>query len=60
MFDALRLSVEVLAEVFPEVLADVAADVVGRTELEVRVKIRQLEELKVLLVAVCYWDSLKS
>ena len=27
VFDALRLSVEVLAEVLPEVLADVAADV---------------------------------
>ena len=45
-----------------EVLADVAADVAGRTELlvklaggtelEVRVKIWQPEELKVLLVAV--------
>ena len=45
-----------------EVLADVAVDVAGRTELlvklaggtelEVRVKIWQPEELKVLLVAV--------
>ena len=46
MLDALRLSVEVLAEVLPEVLADVAAEV--------------LEELEVLLVAVCCWDSLES
>ena len=60
MFDALRLSVEVLAEVLPEVLAevlpevlaDVAADVAGRTELVARAEIRQPGELKVLLVAV--------
>ena len=64
MFNALRLSVEVLTEVLPEVLADVAADVASRTELlvelaggtelEARVEIRQPEELEVLLVAVRY------
>jgi len=31
-----------------------------RTELEARFEIRQPEELKVLLVAVRYWDSLES
>ena len=64
VFDALRLSVEVLAEVLPEVLADIAADVAGRTELliklaggtelEARVEIRQPEELEVLFVVVRY------
>ena len=44
VFDALRLSVEVLAEILAEILAELA----GGTELEV------------LLVAVRYWDSLKS
>ena len=60
VFDALRLSVEVLAEVLPEVLADVAGrtellvELAGGTELEARVEIRQPEELEVLLVAVRY------
>jgi hypothetical protein len=40
VFDALRLSVKVLAEVLPEVLTDVAVDV--------------LAELEVLLIAVHY------
>ena len=73
MFDALRLSMEALAEVLLEVLmdiaADIAADIINRTELNVRVEIRQLKELEVfdslklsvvLLLAVCCWDSLKS
>ena len=29
-------------------------------ELKAQIKIRQLEELEVLLVAVRYWDSLES
>ena len=47
-----------------EVLADVAVEVVVAAELivelEARVEIQQPGELKVLLVAVHYWDSLKS
>ena len=31
-----------------------------RTELKAQIKTRQPEELKVLLMAVRYWDSLKS
>jgi hypothetical protein len=78
VFNALRLSVKVLAEVLAaevlaaEILGEVLADVVvviamgvvvaaeavtevaGGTELKARVKIQQLEELKVLLVAVYY------
>ena len=59
----------VAAAVAAEVLADIAADVAGRTELEAQVKIRQPEELKafnslklsiILLMAIHYWDSLKS
>ena len=57
-----------LAEQLVE-LAEVFADTANRTELKVRVKIRQPKELKVfnslrlsivLLLAVRYWDSLKS
>ena len=51
MFNALRLSVEVLAEVLADitvnVTADVIADVANRTELKVQVEIRQPKELKV-------------
>ena len=63
MFNTLKLSIEVLAEVLPEVLTDVAADITAdvtsrtelvRTKLVAQVKIRQLKELKVLLVAVRY------
>ena len=43
---------DVTADVFAEVLPEVLTDVAGRTELEVRVEIQQLEELEVLLVAV--------
>ena len=61
---------DVAADVAADIAADVAADVAGRTELlvelaggtelEARVEIRQLEELEVLFVAVCCWDSLES
>ena len=43
-----------------KLFADAAADVAGRTEVKARVKIRQPKELEVLLIAICYWDSLKS
>ena len=36
IFNALRLSIEVLIEVLPEVLADVAADVASRTKLLIK------------------------
>ena len=63
------VAAEVVAEAFADVAADIAAGVVGRTELEAWVEIRQPEELEVfnslrlsvvLLVAVRYWNSLKS
>ena len=66
---AAEVVADVVAEVLADVAADIAADIAGRTELEARVEIRQLkaqveirqpEELEVLLVAVCYWDSLES
>ena len=44
----------VAAETLAELVAELIAELVGRTELEVRVEIRQLKELKVLLVAVRY------
>ena len=55
-----------LAEVLADIITDVAGrtellvELTGGTELKARVKIRQPEELKVLLMAVCCWDSLKS
>ena len=60
---------DVTADVAADVAADITADVASRTELKARVKIRQPKELKVfnslrlsivLLLAICYWDSLKS
>ena len=50
MFNTLRLSIEVLMGVLPEILADITADIAADV----------LEELKVLLIAIYYWDSLKS
>ena len=52
VFDALKLSVEVLAEVLAEILAELAA--------EIAAEIAGGIGLKVLLVAVRYWNSLKS
>ena len=58
-----------LAEVLADAAADVITDITNRTELKARVKIRQPKELKVfnslrlsvvLLLAIYYWDSLKS
>ena len=36
-----------LAEVFAEIAAEIATEIAGGTELKARVKIQQLEELKV-------------
>jgi hypothetical protein len=49
--------VEIPGEVLAEAAAEIAAEILA--ELKARVEIRQPEELKVL-VAVRYWDSLKS
>ena len=63
MFNSLRL----LSVVTIEVLVDILAEIL--VKLETWVEIWQPEELKVfnslrlsivLLLAVCYWDSLKS
>ena len=45
-----------------EVLAELEAWVEIRQpkELEAQVEIRQLKKLKVLLIAIRYWDSLES
>ena len=44
MFNALRLSIEVLAEVLPEVLADVTADIIVTAEAATDVTTRQEED----------------
>ena len=58
-----------LAEVFTDAATDIIADIAGKTELKIRVKIRQPKKLKVfnslklsivLLLAICYQDSLMS
>ena len=50
VFNALRLSIEVLMEVLLEILADIAVDIAAEV----------LKEFKVLLVAIYCWDSFKS
>ena len=50
----------ITADVTADITTDVVADITDRTELEAQVKIQQLKELEVLLVAVCCWDSLES
>ena len=50
MFNSLRLSVVLLMEVPIEVPTEVLAELA--TELNARVKIQQLEKLKVLLIAI--------
>ena len=56
-------------DVTTDVAADITADVTSRIELKARVEIQQPKELKVfnslrlsivLLLAIRYWDSLKS
>ena len=62
VFDALRLSIEVLAEVLAaevlaaEVLAEVLADILA----EILAELTGGTELEVLLMAVRYWNSLES
>ena len=60
---------EVFTEVNAEINTEILTDVTNRIELKVWVKIRQPKELKVfnslrlsivLLLAIYYWDSLKS
>ena len=62
VFNALRLFVEVLTEVLAmEVLAaEVLAEVLVEILAEIFVELASKIELKVLLMAVCYWNSLKS
>ena len=66
VFDALRLSVEVLAEVLAaevlaaEVLAEVLTEILAELTAEIAAEIASRTELKVLLMAVYYWNSLKS
>ena len=62
VFDALRLSVEVLAEVLAaEVLAaEVLAEVLAEILAEILAELASRTELEVLLVAVRCWDSLES
>ena len=50
MFDALRLSVEVLTEVLPEVLADVAVEVLAEILVEIL-------KVKASLVVYCLGSS---
>jgi hypothetical protein len=70
VFNALRLSVEVLAEVLAaevlaaevlaEVLAEILAEILAELAAEIAVEIAGGTELEVLFVAVHYWDSLES
>jgi hypothetical protein len=70
VFDALRLSVEVLmevlavevlaAEVLAEVLVEILAEILAELAAEIAVEIAGGMELEVLFVAVRYWNSLKS
>ena len=70
MFNGLKLSIvvttEALAEITAEVLIKVTTEIAMKAaaeaaaELKAQVKIRQPEELKVLLITVRCWDSLKS
>ena len=62
VFDALRLSIEVLAEVLAaEVLAaKVLAEVLIEILAEILAELAGGTELEVLLMAIYCWDSLKS
>ena len=66
---ATDVTTDVTADIAADVAADITADVASRTELKAQVKIQQPKELKVfnslrlsvvLLLAIYYWDSLKS
>ena len=65
----INVTADITADVAADITTDIIADVANRTELKARVKIRQPKELKIfnslrlsiiLLLAVRYWDSLKS
>ena len=64
VFNALRLSIEVLAEVLAaevlaaEVLAEVLTEILAELTAEIAAEIAGGTELEVLLVAVRYWNSL--
>ena len=66
MFDALRLSIKVLIEVLTaevlavEVLAEVLMEILTEILAELTIEITSRTKLKVLLMAVYYWNSLKS
>jgi hypothetical protein len=70
VFDALRLSVEVLAEVLTaevlaaevlaKVLAEIFTEILAELTAEIAVEITGGMELEVLLIAIRYWNSLKS
>ena len=74
VFDALRLSVEVLAEVLAaevlaaevlaevlaEILVEILTEILAELAMEIAAEIAGGTELKVLLMAICYWNSLKS
>ena len=58
VFNTLRLSIEVLIEVLTaEVLA---AEVLAEVLTEILTELTSGIELKVLLIIICCWDSLKS
>ena len=63
------IAADITADIAADVATDIIADITNRTELKVWVKIRQPKEFKifnslrlsiVLLLAIYYWDSLKS
>ena len=64
MFDGLKLSMVVAVEALTEIAAKAAAEAVAEIAAEVLIKvtaeIASGTELKVLLIAVRCWDSLKS
>ena len=71
VFDALRLSMEVLIKVLAaevltaevlaaEVLAEILAEILAELTTEIATEIAGRTELKVLLIAVRYWNSLES
>ena len=70
VFNILRLSIEVLTEVLAaevlavevlaEVLTEILAEILVELTAEITAEITGGTELKVLLIAVRYWNSLES
>ena len=56
MFNSLRLSIVVTVEVLIEIAADILADIL----MDIVTEITSGTELKVLLIAIYCWNSLKS